>query len=496
MGTSSPGKHCKVIAAFVSLSSHLIMHQIDVTSAHFSVAFNIPLNNISIYFSKLFSFRCLLIAAGTLTEYIVSQISKLIDPDPDPGPDPGGEVGTGHKNPVPKHIKYRKWISMTCFGAVLFVRLFLLIFLYFSSHLGYHVYVILSIESFFFGYFHASVLAIVPEHSLAVALAANASRFFILSIQVILDFMFYSRPLLMIKLQCWIGVILTTAAFTSWIYYHESETCNDVPALTANTTSQEAPSASYEHQTISQPKTKGFITTFFDAFSPFMMFFAGSMFKDFLFPGVLPYAVLHRDKCHIINMLVPVANLIGPIILFVLESLDLFKKWTGTYNVFWLLAIPMGVIFAYSMLAIHTRNPLARRIANSRARVMIITLGVVFGNGFLDPLSFGGVAKVVKPERITDESGSRDSTGQEVELGDNSLITFHAILALFMRYIFSKLSVGYNDTRVSLGYIIPKFRPNHKMSKRNLAWYLCRQTFKRAVIDAITDFQKNIQNYL
>ncbi|UVC54436.1 hypothetical protein MACJ_003983 [Theileria orientalis] len=489
MGPQSPGKHCKVIAAFVSLSSHLIMHQIDVTSAHFSVAFNIPLNNISIYFSKLFSFRCLLIAAGTLTEFIVSQISKLIDPGPDPG-------GTDPRSSVSKHLKYRKWISMTCFGAVLFVRLFLLIFLYFSSHLGYHVYVILSIESFFFGYFHASVLAIVPEHSLAVALAANASRFFILSIQVILDLIFYKHPLLMIKLQCWIGVILTTAAFTSWIYYHESETCNEVPALTTHSSSQNDSSASQELQTRSQLKIKGFIETFFDAFSPFFMFFAGSMFKDFLFPGVLPYALLHRDKCHIINMLVPVANLIGPIFLFVLESLELFKQWTATYNVFWLLAIPMGLIFAYSMMAIHTRNPSARRIANSRARVMMITLGVVFGNGFLDPLSFGGVAKVVKPERDSDQTEHNDSTGHEIVQGDNSLITFHAILALFMRFVFSKLSVGYNDTRVSLGYVIPKFRPNHRMSKKNLAWYLIRQTFKRAGKDAITDFMKNIQNYL
>ncbi|UKK02854.1 hypothetical protein MACK_002951 [Theileria orientalis] len=493
MGTTSPGKHCKVIAAFVSLSSHLIMHQIDVTSAHFSVAFNIPLNNISIYFSKLFSFRCLLIAAGTLTEYIVSQISKLIDPDPDPGGDRGG--GTGPKNSVPKHIKYRKWISMTCFGAVLFIRLFLLIFLYFSSHLGYHVYVILSIESFFFGYFHASVLALVPEHSLAVALAANASRFFILSIQFVLDLIFYSHPLLMIKLQCWIGVILTTAAFTSWIYYHESETCIEVPALTTQPSSPDS-LALNDLQTHSPQRTKSFIETFFSAFSPFMMFFAGSMFKDFLFPGVLPYALLHRDRCHIINMLVPVANLIGPIVLFVLESLDLFKQWTASYNVFWLLAIPMGVIFAFSMLAIHTRSPLTLRIANSRGRVMMITLGVVFGNGFLDPLSFGGVAKVVKPEADSDRSVLSDSTGNELVQGDNSLITFHAILALFMRFIFSKLSVGYNDTRVSLGYHIPKFRPNHRMSKRNLAWYLFRQTFKRAAKDAITDFRKNIQNYL
>ncbi|UKJ89855.2 hypothetical protein MACJ_003109 [Theileria orientalis] len=493
MSESSAGTRgigCKIIAAFVSLSSHLVMHQIDVTSAHFSVAFNIPLNNISIYFSKLFSFRCLLIALGTLAEFLISQIFQYI---PDPGG--GGRNRSGNDNPN------RKYISMVCFAVVLIIRVVLLFALYFSSRLGYHVYVILSVEAFFFGYFHASVLALVPEHSLAVALAANVSRFFILFVQFILDVCIFTRPLLMIRLQNWVGVLITLAALISWICYHEASSCVHKEAEVSNTNGSGTTNNNHS-------RTKEFTETFIDAFSPFFMFFAGSMFKDFLFPGVLPYALLHRDKCHTINMFVPVANMFGPVTLFIFESIGKFSQWTQCYSVFWLLAVPMGAIFVYSMLAIHTRNPSARRIANSRVRVMLITLGVVFGNGFLDPLSFGGVAKVVRPEKkrpITNgDSGNSGSSGSSNSStlerydkeGDNRVITFHAFFSLFMRFVFSKLSVGYNDTRVRLGYYIPKFRPNHRMSKRNLAFYIIRQTFRMAWKDTGSDFKINIQRYL
>ncbi|BAM41892.1 conserved hypothetical protein [Theileria orientalis strain Shintoku] len=502
-GTSSIG--CKIIAAFVSLSSHLVMHQIDVTSAHFSVAFNIPLNNISIYFSKLFSFRCLLIALGTLAEFLISQIFQHV-------PDPGGGESDKAGNDSPN----RKYISMVCFAVVLIIRVVLLFTLYFSSKLGYHVYVILSVESFFFGYFHASVLALVPEHSLAVALAANVSRFFILFVQFILDVVFFSRPLLMIKLQNWVGVLVTLAALISWICYHETSTCADKDSETlrlGNGTTTEGSSTAASGSGAAaisngDNQTKDFTETFLDAFSPFFMFFAGSMFKDFLYPGVLPYALLHRDKCHMINMFVPVANMIGPVTLFILESIGQFKKWVDCYNVFWMLAIPMGGIFIFSMLAIHTRIPSARRIANSKVRVMLITLGVVFGNGFLDPLSFGGVAKVVSPDKTPRiANGQQGNSGSSVSntsshtdkydrKGNNRVITFHAFFSLFMRFVFSKLSVGYNDTRVRLGYFIPKFRPNHRMSKTNLAWYVIRQTFKMAWRDTGSDFKMNIERYL
>ncbi|UKK01468.2 hypothetical protein MACK_002282 [Theileria orientalis] len=527
MSEQSPGKKitiCKLIAAFIALSSHLIMHQIDVTSVHFSVAFKIPLNNISIYFSKLFSFRCMLIAAGTATELVVSELSKKIYPQA--------------KQDI------RKLVSMGSFVGVLIVRVIFLFYLYKSSQLGFYVYVILSIEAFFFGYFHASVVGLVPEHSLAVAFAANLSRFFIFFIQLILDALLGKYPLLMIKIQVWVVVIVTCIAVSMWIYYNfafcyylsiqDPVECiiqsKYLPEKPGNKNERimwsrgpiigwmkmfykRSPRVKYSKECEGGPSDetdivelvvieKGFAITFCKALSPFLMFFGGSMFKDFLFPGVLPYALLRRDRCHTINMLVPVANFFGPLVLFFAESFYSFPRWTPFFNGFWALLILMILVSVSAFMAIHSRSRLFRGFINAGFEVGAFTLMLVFCNGFLDPLSFAGVAKIVKrgfkdvkPEIAKDDSEEGKTKKTRIE-GSNSLLTVHMLSALFMRFVFSKLSVGYNDTRVSLGYCLPKFRPIHRMSKFNTGWYIFRQTFIRAWKDVGSDLKMDVMQYL
>ncbi|BAM38997.1 conserved hypothetical protein [Theileria orientalis strain Shintoku] len=185
----------------------------------------------------------------------------------------------------------------------------------------------------------------------------------------------------------------------------------------------------------------------------------------------------------------------------------------------------MAVIFIYTILAIHTRIPSAKRIINSVPKVMFITVGVVLGNSFFDPLSYAGVSKVVKPEKISNPGKSpsdappsspealSDSPQEMVpasgekgavsngnkadeQYGDNAVITIHALIVLFMRFAMSKLSAGYNETRISLGYCLPKFRPNHRMSRSNVGWYLFRKTFKTAWKAIGDDFDMDIRTYL
>nr|PVC52957.1 hypothetical protein MACL_00000415 [Theileria orientalis] len=260
---------------------------------------------------------------------------------------------------------------------------------------------------------------------------------------------------------------------------------------------------------------KGFGITFFRALSPFLMFFGGSMFKDFLFPGVLPYALVRRDRCHIINMLVPVANILGPLVLFSDES-RLIPRWTQVFNSFWALLILMILVGVSAFMAIHSRVRLFRSFINSAEQVSYSTLILVFCNGFMDPLSFAGVAKIVKKgfenefKYDINDVAKNGSEGTNKEIinsderkskitrveGSNSLLTVHILSALFMRFVFSKLSVGYNDTRVSLGYCLPKFRPNHRMSRRNTGWYIFRQTFIRAWKDTGSDFKLDVKKYL
>ncbi|UKJ87948.2 hypothetical protein MACJ_000390 [Theileria orientalis] len=423
MSEQSPGNNttaCKLIAALVALSSHMIIHQIDVTSANFSIAFYIPLNNIAIYLTKLYSFRFILIVLGILTEFSISECSKAMHPG--------------------DHIRVRA-------------------------------------EGYFFGLFHTSFIGIVPEHSLIVALSDDA----------------------------YLCLVVTIAALAAWIVYHEAEVINsryfEIKNVTKNV-----------------PRTMTFFRTLSHAFSPLMMIFVSSLIKDFLFPNLLPYALLSKFRWNFVTVMSSILKLIGPVLLFSLESNSLFPKWDTPYNAFWIIVVPMAVIYVYTFLAIHTRIPSAKSIINSVPKVMLITVGVVLGNSFFDPLSYAGVSKVVRPEKIPSGNSSpseapgpasqalatssgegpaaEDSDNSGEPDGDNAVITIHALSVVFMRFAISKLSAGYNDTRISLGYCFPRFRPNHRMSRSNLGWYIFRKTFKTAWKAVGNDFDMDIRNYL
>ncbi|UKJ89133.2 hypothetical protein MACJ_002380 [Theileria orientalis] len=217
------------------------------------------------------------------------------------------------------------------------------------------------------------------------------------------------------------------------------------------------------------------------AVSPALMYWATTTFNDFMFPSVLPYGILQRDKCHIINVLNPFFILIGPATLFVLDNFtDRFGCWTWYFDLFWLLFIPLPIIFTLAMKAIFTRSPSARRIINSQPRVACMTLAAMFSFGCNEPLSYMGLGKYAFRQNP----------------GGFTLLGYHISSALFCRYISSKIAVGFSDTRLSLGYHLPKFRPNHRMSKRNLGWYIFRQTFKRTWQDAKGDIKLDIKKYL
>ncbi|UKJ87580.1 hypothetical protein MACJ_000015 [Theileria orientalis] len=73
-------------------------------------------------------------------------------------------------------------------------------------------------------------------------------------------------------------------------------------------------------QTQNQKDIWNFGVTFSKVASPFFMYSAGSTLFDTVHPGVIPYALLPTKKCHLINMMSPIANLTGPLVLFALET--------------------------------------------------------------------------------------------------------------------------------------------------------------------------------
>ncbi|UVC49827.1 hypothetical protein MACK_003439 [Theileria orientalis] len=288
-------------------------------------------------------------------------------------------------------------------------------------------------------------MSIVPEHSVVITFGSNICRLTIPLFQMILDMIWYKSPLVMIRAQGWLCVILTLAGLVLWIHY-----TNSLDKITHANTLTTAHA---------DGEKAGFFKTFSDAFSPLMMFALGSMFKDFLYPGTLPYAILERSKSHMINMMASAIYPIGSLTLFLLERHGHFEDWTN-YDAFWLLLIPTLIITTFTFMAIHTRIPSAMSIRNSQSVVMIMTLSLIVYHSYMYQLSFTGVAKIVQPK-----SGKN---------GDD----------------------GYNVTRVSLGYHLPKYRPNHRMSKYNTFWYIITNMFRKAGRDTISDFKMNIRHYL
>ncbi|UKK02850.2 hypothetical protein MACK_002947 [Theileria orientalis] len=448
------------LVGFVYLNVYFVTYQISVSSRHIALAFDIPVHNIGIYFDKLISQRCLLLGLGSLLEYSIYLISSSDD-------------------------KVRKYFSIISLTLLVIIRFVFAIFLHTSKKLSLHAYFILNAEGLFHGCIQMSILAIAPQHTSVTDLSARISGLFMFIIQRITDCIAYHKPLFNVKAVTWICTLSSTSAVFVWYYYlfHIDDSTTEQKTVRETIEIDQTGGSSTKETTISETNLKLW-DHFRKASSQFMLFGTSSLFKDFLYPGVLPYALLERDKSHLINLIVTLVLVSGSfVIYFIHEYILSFRYWSEVHNVCWLLIIPNLISLILSLMAIHTRKPLTLEIKNSQSRVMILTLCVIGSYSIMCPMGFVGVADYVYYK-------SKDKKGSV------GLITYHNIMSLVYRFMFSKLSIGYNVTRVSLGYHLPKFRPNHRMSKHNLAWYFIRNTFGRAVKDTISDLRMDIENYL
>ncbi|UVC50007.1 hypothetical protein MACK_003630 [Theileria orientalis] len=390
--------------------------------------------------------------AGAVLEYIVFNCIK------------------GFGNP-----RYRGYSSIVSLGFLAVIRVLLVIAFHFSRQLAYHIYIVLAFEALFLGS-SMTIISIAPQHAVPMMFAFNFCRIFVTMFQFVIDWFLYSKPLVMMQIQAWLGAVLSILGLVLWIYYVNGE-CMVGPQAAKPV--EDNPDAKKQEVV----EMASLSETFQKGLSPLLIFPAGAIFKDFLYPGVLPYAILQRDKCHIINKLATILYGIGSFVLFIFEQIGIYNEWNHYYDGYWAMTIPVTIISVYTMMAIHTRIPAATKIRNSKPIVMTMTLILMIYYSFTFPLSFTGVSKVVHK-------------GFLPRKGDPSISTIHTNLVFVYRFVFSKISVGYNNTRVSLGYHLPKFRPNHRMSKHNLAWYFIRNTFRTAWRDTGRDLKMDIRDFL
>ncbi|BAM41883.1 conserved hypothetical protein [Theileria orientalis strain Shintoku] len=468
-GRDKPGRLIpSLIVMFVFLNVYIIIHQIDVNSRHFAVAFNIPPHNIGIYLDKLSSVRVVLMSVGSLVEYIIYLAS--------------GSNKYG-----------RKVFSCISILLITLTRIGYVFVLYRCKKTSLRAYQTLNLEAFFHGLFQMAFFSLVPEYSTSTNLSVFASGMFVFLSQKIIDFFLFNNPMLNVKVMAILTSIITTMGLLLWYlflfsfkYVSTDETDKQPADELANSQTQGQQSSSSLQATPTQDNgvsNIGFWGHLGRAFSPFMMFVVAAAFKFFLCPGLIPYALLERDKAHLINLIIPLFFILGSLSVFIpCEYNERFRTvWYPAKDAFWLLALPQLSIFILTLMSIHSRNRFAKLFINSKWRVMIATIVLIYCFTIMDSLSFVGVSNYVY------------KAGDEASLG---VITLQNIVAITCIFTYDKLSVGYNDTRVSLGYHLPKFRPNHKMSKHNLAWYFIRNTFGRAVKDTISDLRMDIEKYL
>ncbi|UVC50258.1 hypothetical protein MACK_004134 [Theileria orientalis] len=457
---------CKLIVAYVSLSSFFILHMIDINSRHVAVTCGIPIHNIGIYFDKIHTVRWLVWLIATEVEYAIFQIAGA-DRDPD---DPN------------KGRRVRRWVNIICLFFVVIVRIAIFLSFFLSSNLAYHFYVLICIEAFVFGPYSDSYTALCAQYMTFISPIFNLCRLYVMGIQFILDRLWFDNPLRMLKIIYFIVAFMTVIAFGLLAYLNFNlKDAAYQPPKPGSTSGPKGGGPACESEMCKECEKKFGNDGPRAVLSPLMMNYALCVVKEFLYPATLPYALLKRDRCHAINMWLPFINNIGPLFYFCLDMFsDYFKCWNWKYDLMWLTFVPLPVIYAYSLMAIHTRNPSAMKIRNSRPRVMLMTFLVFFCYGCLNPLGMIGVAKY---------AFRRNHLGF-------TIMGLNLVIIMLMRSFFNRLSVGYTDVRVSLGYHLPKFRPKHRMSKSNVRWYIFRQTFIIAWKDMKSDVTLDIKKYL
>ncbi|UVC54384.1 hypothetical protein MACJ_003926 [Theileria orientalis] len=162
-------------------------------------------------------------------------------------------------------------------------------------------------------------------------MSAHLSRLVTFLAQLLLDFVFRDNPLPKVRLQFLLCSTLNAIAVGCLFYYHDTSPCEasnrpekpkseEKPSEVSTTTESSNNGATNGGNGKKEPSKWSFGETFSRVASPFFMYSAGSTLFDTVHPGVIPYALLPTKKCHLINMMSPIANLTGPLVLFALET--------------------------------------------------------------------------------------------------------------------------------------------------------------------------------
>ncbi|UKJ89857.2 hypothetical protein MACJ_003111 [Theileria orientalis] len=456
------------IIGIATLSAYFIQHLMDVSSRHFAEAFDIPLYNTSIYFSKLYSSRSLSTGLGAIFHYLNAFTLGV-------------------------NMKASSLIALLF---MLFTRMVLIMRVSSPYIMSVEIYKILNVDAFVLGFFQMSHFRVISRYLFQRSMFVDFSRLIVFGIQAFLDMTLKTRPMLMIRIQCWISFFITLIAVCLWFYYlyQFKKSYKDSENNTSIVTQGSKQELSTDHNKFKcnhftkyeyrkpvavLPRAGCRIKEYsLDNISLFLMFLTASMVKNFLFPGVLPYAVLDRARCHSVNMVLPVVSMVPPCVLFIFYSrcTEICKKWNWILDLFWIFMVPELISLIYALYTVHRKVFFTTEFSGSHVTVFLTTSLLMFSYGFIESMAINHYQLAINQSE--------------------SLITYHYILSTFYSFLFSKLSVGYNCARVEYEYCLTPFYPTYKKGTASSITFWVRDVLRRAYKDVCGDFRLNIQDYL
>ncbi|EAN32008.1 Tpr-like protein [Theileria parva strain Muguga] len=470
----------KFYAAFNAFSAHMFIQIASVTSKHISVAFKIPAENTGIYFAKLLSARGLISLAASILSYIINMTSK------------GQNVLLS---------------TIFCVSIFLF-RFIFMVFLHTSENLPLTIYLCYILEGIAVGLFQMPFYSLTAEYVSILSVSFKLSRITLFILQIFLDLANFENPLVMVKIQYWFAFVITCISTGLWFAFcfnkpdrkkkREQKTVEEFAELgdesfvlkvgedgdeeTPNFRDDETPNTRNEELEILEPT---FFGLFLEQISPYFMCLVGIMMKTTIHPGILPYSLLDREKCHLINMVLTPMALIATTTIHILKenvkSMD--RRWDWKWNLMWLNGIPPFTIVIIIFVALHSKGCISSGIINAKWSVFAIGIIFFLFNCTLESAGYVGIVSNVKQNgKITSKGRKIVSTGQ--------------ISSLIAGFIFYKFSIGYSVTRKIMQSDIPLAISTEKMSRFGAFCFWLGRTITEGCKDFVNDFRLNIKNYI
>ncbi|BAM41886.1 conserved hypothetical protein [Theileria orientalis strain Shintoku] len=448
-------------AGFVAFMILFSNHVANISSRHMAVAFRIPEATTGIYFTKLFGFRGFLILFGSLGTYILKWFIS-------------------EKNIVPTLI----------FSTLIMVARFCaMIIIFTSKNPAFHIYNFYVVEALFVGLFQISFYALTPEFASLLSLCVRISKITVFFIQLIMDFTIYHKPMLMLRIHFSVLFTLSFISMCLWYYYcfskgryanKENDSVEMVETRSMQYFNIVNAQGNEGEEGLEESTEPAFLTHVRNCISPILMSVATLIMNNMISPGLLPYALLERDKCHKINMAGIPMGVAGCLVIHILkkniESMN--TKWTWHWHAFWVCAIPPFVVFILTFVALHTTTAVGAAIYNSQNAVLIMAVMFFFFHPMVETLGFVGVVSNVR------------HLGKVLERGLKVISTnlFFTYIVGFTAY---KVSVGYNVMRSSY-----ELQPDPSLNILPRLFFWFTSSFKYGFRDFVNEFRLNIKEYI